>query len=379
MRINRDARWIAIAVVAISLATATMAWARSGGSFGGGFRSSSFGSSSSRSFGSSSSRSFGSSSSRSFGSSSSRSFGSSSSPSFGSSSSSSYRPSSYSPPTTRYVPVPVPTGSSYHYTSYGGYSPYRSYQGYVTTSRPGSFGIIGTIVALVVAAVVLGFIVIVIVAIARRVRTSTSSDGGGGYAAAPAEKCDVWLAQFGVQMAARDVQDTLENLASRTDAHNEDSLSYALRTLAQQLGERIAHVEYAAVRGSENMPMAKAEDQFQLWSGNERAKYNREVVRGEASGVRRQQKEWQTDGIHDEDGQLAVAEFFVISVVLASRGVKLVRQIHGTADLTALIETLARVSGDQLVALEVVWSPAARSDAMGRDDLTGRYPELVPV
>lgn len=349
---------IALAAVLAVCAISGVALARSGGSFGGGFRSSS----SSRSFGSSSS---------------SRSFGSSSS-------SSSYRPSSsyssssYGGGGTRYVPVPVPVpGSTYHYGAYSpGYSSYRSY-GYYRSG--GSFW--GALVAMIIVGIILFIIVVAIVKAVRNSRSNASSSGDSATSApAPSnEKCDVWLVQLGVQMAARDIQDTLEAMAAKIDPNSEDSLSYALRTLAQNLQDRAESVEYAAVRGTEKLQMAKAEDQFQLWSGNERAKFNREVIRGSKSGVQRSQKEWQTDGIRDEDGQLAVAEFFVVSVVLASRGVKLPRQVMGGDSLNGLLQALGGVTGAQLVALEVVWSPAARSDAMSRQDMEGRYPELAPV
>ncbi len=355
----------AAVILLLLLGGVSVAWARSGGSFGGGFRSSSR--SSSSSFRSSSS----SSSSRSFGSSSSRSWGSSSS------SAPSYHPPSSSYGGTRYVPVPVPTPGSTYY--FGAPRPYRSY---TTWHHYGSGGsVVGAIVSLVIVGIIFVVIVAIILAVVRARRRSAESGGGGdGYVPQPTnEKCDVWLMQFGVQMQARDVQDVLEALAARTDADNEDSLSYALRELAHNLQSKIEYVEYAAVRGTEKMPMAKAEDQFQLWSSNERAKFNREIIRADGSGVRRQQKEWKTDGLRDEDGQMAVAEFFVVSVVLAVRGVQFARQVHGTAELTTLLDKLAAVNGQQLVALEVVWSPAARSDAMSREDMEGRYPELAPV
>ncbi len=346
-------RLIAVFVLAVTLAIGSVAWARSGGSFGGGFRSSSRSSSSS-----SSSRSFGSSSSGS---------------SFGSS-----RSSYSSPSRTRYVPVPVPVGGGYHH-SYGGYSPYRSYSSYHYGYGSSGIGWLAMIFLIVALLVVIWIVAAIVRAVRRAASGGTANTSGGGGPSPSSERCDVWLMQFGVQMAARDIQDTLENLAARVDADSEDSLSFGLRTLAQELTQKMENVEYAAIQGTENMQLAKAEDQFQLWSGNERAKFNREVIRGSASGVRRQQKEWQTDGIRDEDGQMANAEFFVISVVLASKGIKLQRQINGGSDLADLLTQLGSVMGDRMVALEIVWSPAAKSDAMGREDMVGRYPELTPV
>lgn len=323
---------------------AAESWARSGGSFGGGFRSSSRSSSSS-----SSSRSFGSSSSRSFGSS------SSGSSSFGSSSGSSYGG-------TRYVPVPVPVGG-YSRPYYGG--GYRSY------GSSGSF--VGALTAIIV------FVVIIIVILVLRRMWLRGKQAVGEAVAERADRCDVTLIQFGVQMLARPIQDKLEKLADKIDASSEEGLAYALRVLGQELTEHQENVEYVAVQVQAKLALAKAQDQFELWAQNERAKYNREVVRGQAGGTRRQQKEWKTDGIRDEDGQLAVAEYFVISLVLASRNWTPPAYINDGAELMALLEQLSAFKTDDLVALEVVWSPAAQSDAMSRDDMTSRYPTLHTV
>lgn len=342
--LTRISIWVV--AVAVALAAPLDVWARSGGSFGGGFRSSS------RSSGFRSSGSFGSSSSRSFGSSSSRSFGSSSSRSSGS--------SSWGGSRTRYVPVPVPVGAPYGY-GYG---------------RPVSGSAVGAGAALVFILVLMALIIAVVVlrAIWRRRRGAEDGTSDQGEAA-----CDVSLVQLGIQIQARHIQAKLEQLAERTTAHDEAALAFALRTLATELKEAAAHIEYGAVQQQMRLSFVRAQDQFELWAGNERAKYNREVIRSDASGTRRQQKEWKTDGLRDEDGQLAVHEFFVLSLVLATRGVRLPAQLIDVTTLDALLEQLVAVRTEQLVALEVVWSPAAQSDAMGRDDMTSRYPTLAPL
>ncbi len=350
-------RWWAVVAAIATLLIGDVLWiadaeARSGGSFGGGFKSRSSSSSSSRSSGSS--RSFGSSSS-------SRSFGSSSS----SPSPSSYRPSSYGG--TRYVPVPVPVGG--YGGGYGGYRPGYSSYGYASPSS--GRGWVSTIVLILV----LAFIVFVIVMIVKRRRNS----GSGDSSQAVDPPVDLGLLQFGVQIQARSIQDKLEKLAERTNADDEGSLAFALRTLAQELQAHAENVEYAALQRLHALPLVRAEDQFNLWASNERAKFNREVIRGGSSGVQRQQKEWKTDGIRDEDGQLAVAEFFVISVVIASRSLTLPNQLADGSALTEVLDALAAVRTEQLVALEVVWSPAAMSDSMSRDDMTSRYPSLISL
>jgi uncharacterized membrane protein len=127
------------------------------------------------------------------------------------------------------------------------------------------------------------------------------------------------------------------------------------------------------------LPRNQAEQQFQLLAGDARSQFGREIVRADSQGVRHQQKEVATDGIRDEDGQLAVSEFFVVTVLVAVRGVTLVQRILDARELESALQTLAAIPPDSLEAVEVVWSPAAKSDSMDRDDMALRYPQLAPV
>ena len=263
------------------------------------------------------------------------------------------------------MPVPVPIGGGYG-GGYG-YRPGYSGYGYASPSRSGSW------VSVVVLLLVVGFVVFVIVAIVRRRRINNGETGPTD------DPVDVTLLQFGVQMQARAIQDRLEKLAERTNADDEGSLAFALRTLAQEMTAQQENVEYGALQRLSRLSLPKAEDQFNLWASNERGKFNREVIRSGSHGVKRQQKEWKTDGLRDEDGQLAVAEFFVISVVLASRSVALPKELRDSAQLTEVLDGLAGIRTEELVALEVVWSPAATSDSMSREDMESRYPGLISL
>lgn len=264
------------------------------------------------------------------------------------------------------MPVPVPIGGGYG-SSYGYRPGYNSY-GYASPSRGSNW------VSIIVLLLVIGFVVFVVVAIVRRRRM-----GGGGDSSAVDPPVDVTLLQFGVQMQARSIQDKLEKLAERTNADDEGSLAFAVRTLAMELTALSENVEYGSIQRLYQLPLPKAEDQFNLWASNERGKFNREVIRSGSQGVKRQQKEWQTDGLRDEDGQLAVAEFFVISVVLASRNTALPKDLRDHGQLAEVLDGLAGIRTEQLVALEVVWSPAAMSDSMSREDMESRYPNLVSL
>lgn len=312
----RRVRWLALCSIATLWLAAWPAWARSGGSMGGGFRSS----------GSRSSGGF-------------RSSGGSSSSGGG------WRSSSGGG--TRYVPVPVPMGGGYRYgPSYG-------------SSSGSAFGA-------VVVLLLIGGVVVAVIIFARRQQKQTEV----------ARALTVVHYDFGVQQIARDIQDKLEALAARVDVSTSEGLRDMLAAVARELRRRQEHIEFGAVELKPPLPPPEAEQQFNRWTDDVRSKYGREVVRADRLGVQRQQKEIATDGIHDEDGQLAVAEYFVVSVVVAARNVQFPAQLTSAQQLDEVLGMLASIPAHQLEAAEIVWSPASQSDAMDREDMALRYPAL---
>jgi uncharacterized membrane protein len=258
------------------------------------------------------------------------------------------------------VPVPIPIGgSTYHYGN-GGF-------GSTTTTTDSGDTNAGTSLF---AFLFFVFWIVVIVIVVRKLKARQ------GGATTDTDSADVMMFQMGIHDTARDLQDTLEQLAAAASAGTETALAAALHAIADNLDARPEFIEYASARQSLQLSLPRAEDEFTYWANTERSKYNREVLRVDKSGKTQQQKEWKTDGIRDEDGQLAVHEFFVVTVVLACRGQIFPAAIQNHAELNAALAAMRRLKPDQLVALEVIWSPSARSDAMSRDDMTSRYPEL---
>ncbi len=308
-----------IALLLLIVCVSTAAYARSGGSMGGGsFRGRSGGSS----FGGGSSS------------------GSFSSPTFGGGSS------------TRFVPVPVPIGGSRYYGyGYGG----------------GSSGGGGWLVLL--------FLVVIIVVIVIVARRSRRSGGGGGGGESAEDKIQTARLQLGLQMQAWPLVDRLDALARSANTSDSNGLANMLVQSLAAIRHYLFNIEYAAAEQKSAMEPIEAERQFGRWTGEARLSYDREVVRSDKFGVQEQQREVATDGIHDEDGQLAVAEFFVVTLVVATRGFAL-PLVHNNADLQAVLTALAGLTGSDLVALEIIWSPASKSDAMSREDMETTFPAL---
>ena len=308
---------LAIACTAVCCLAGT-ATARSGGSMGGGsFRSSSR-SSSSHSFGGGSSR-----------------------PSFPS--------SSYGG--TRYVPIPI-GGRSYGY----GY-------GY-----GGAYGATGSVWPLLV-------LLLIVLAVAGYFFWRARMRRGGQRVAASMVTA---RAMFGVQTTAWGLVDRLDAIARSGQSAGDAALHTLLLQSLAALRHQTAAIGWAGAE-SQTLPSAlEAERQFGRWTGQARLSYDREVVRADRFGVQTTEREAATDGIHDEDGQLAVPEFFVVTLVVAARSLSL-PPLRTARDLEPVLTTLAGISASDLVALEVVWTPASRSDAMSREDMETTFPLLHPL
>jgi Protein of unknown function (DUF1517) len=70
----------------------------------------------------------------------------------------------------------------------------------------------------------------------------------------------------------------------------------------------------------------------------------------------------------------------VVSLILVTRG--LVAGSAGmtkAAEISAALADRAAVASQELVAIEVVWSPAAEDDRMSTAELEQHYPELVLI
>jgi len=221
---------------------------------------------------------------------------------------------------------------------------------------------------LVVGGIVVAFIVFARFQAARK-----------GKVADAANRVDVFQIQLGVQAQARAVQDRLERMAQSIDTETEQGLQTMLREVAIELRRHAEHIEYGAIERAAALSLPAAEQKFLSYSGEARSTYNREVISRDALGVRTQQKELTTDGIRDEDGQFAVSEFFVVTILAAMRGVTLPERLMDAAALDELLAALGSVAAEQLVAAEVVWTPASLSDSMARDDMESRFPQMMSI
>jgi uncharacterized membrane protein len=66
-------------------------------------------------------------------------------------------------------------------------------------------------------------------------------------------------------------------------------------------------------------------------------------------------------------------------MLVATQGKQQLPPINSSQDLRQAISQLGSVSSDQLLALEVLWTPQAEGDTLSADDVIAQYPELKLV
>ena len=192
---------------------------------------------------------------------------------------------------------------------------------------------------------------------------------GGGYAGPNAMY--VTQLQVGLDWHARaQLQQQLEQLARSGSGQSAEGRAQMLSETVLALRRNEISWLYANYvdRGG-HMPQ-QAQQLFQQLASEARSRFKSEVVRnvgGQVTGVAAPEMQ-----ARSEEGGGTV----VVSLILATR-----RPLTGfvTPDanqLRAALQDRASVLPQQLVALEVVWSPAAENDRMSTAELEQVYPEL---
>lgn len=201
--------------------------------------------------------------------------------------------------------------------------------------------------------------------------------GGGGSR----EKVDVALLELAVRDPERTVQNSIEQLARRSNLDNSEQLRAFLNEILLMLQRNMNVIDHGRLVLTEDKSAAQAEATFRQLVSQARAKFDREILRKDRLGSREAAtRNMQTDGLVDEDGDLGVQEYVVLSLAVAWKdGPNLPDTLDSYADLHQRLNELERITSNELMVVEVVWSPSAESDAMSKMDMMTVYPELRPL
>jgi uncharacterized membrane protein len=192
---------------------------------------------------------------------------------------------------------------------------------------------------------------------------------GGGYAGPNAMY--VTQLQLGLDWRARaQLQTQLENMAKSGNAGTAEGRSALLSETVLALRRNEISWLYAAYKDVGGHQPQNAQQTFQQLANEARSRFKHEVVRSVGADVTNNDAPAMQARADEGEGTV------VVSVILATR-----RPLTGfvTPDAAHIKNALQDRSGilpQQLVALEVVWSPAADKDRMSTAELEQFYPEM---
>ncbi|MBD2569575.1 DUF1517 domain-containing protein [Anabaena lutea] len=186
--------------------------------------------------------------------------------------------------------------------------------------------------------------------------------------------------QVGLLAQARGLQTELNQIAEKADTNTPEGRTEILQEASLAL---LRHPEYwvYAGGGSQQVKLNAAESQFNRLSLAERSKFSEETL----SNVNNQLKSVlakELPGEVDNPTRLiseGPGEYLIVTLLAATLGKFEIPQINSADDLRQALRQIGSLPGEQLLALEVLWTPQAEGDTLTTDDLFAEYPDLKLV
>ncbi len=195
--------------------------------------------------------------------------------------------------------------------------------------------------------------------------------GGGGDGMATANpKVTVSKVQVGLLADAKELQKELNDLAQRADTGTAAGRSMVLQEATLSL---LRHPEYWVYGKTEAniSQMDAAESQFNRFALSERSKYSEETLSNVEGKSRREESE-------AGSGE-ALAEYIVVTLLAGVEGKIDLPKTNSADDIRQALRQLGSTGSENLLAVEVIWTPQAENDTLSNDDLLAAYPDLKPL
>ncbi|GBE93894.1 DUF1517 domain-containing protein [Nostoc cycadae] len=230
------------------------------------------------------------------------------------------------------------------------------------------------------------FSILIFIAIANFLVQSfrrSNSDGieDVGYNSNP--NVSVTRLQVGLLAQARDLQPELNKIAEIADTNSPEGRAAVLQETSLAL---LRHPEYwvYAGGGTQQAKLSSAESQFNRLALAERSKFSEETL----SNVNNQLKAALAKEALPASSELdnptkliseGPGEYIIVTLLAATLGKLETPAINSTESLRQALRQIGSIPGEQLLAIEVLWTPQAEGDTLTSDDLLAEYPDLTLV
>lgn len=213
------------------------------------------------------------------------------------------------------------------------------------------------------------FTILIFFAIANfLVRTFQNAGFGGGDGMATANpKVTVSKVQVGLLADAKELQKELNDLAQRADTATASGRSMVLQEATLSL---LRHPEYWVYGKTESnvSQLESAETEFNRLALSERSKYDEETLSNVEGNFRESERETNSDEI--------LSEYIVVTVLAGIQGKAELPKTNSADDLRQALRQLGSTGSENLLAVEIIWTPQAEGDTLSNDDLLAAYPDL---
>ena len=142
------------------------------------------------------------------------------------------------------------------------------------------------------------------------------------------------------------------------------------------LGRNIQYVAYGGSASAGVDDFGELERKFKKAVVKERQKFKTETlsnVRGR--GVERAALDAAGGGAAGAD--VGLDKWLVVTIVVAAEAPLDVPKVRSIADLKSALSELGSLGADDVVAVELLWTPQEEGDYYGRDEMLADYPALA--
>lgn len=200
----------------------------------------------------------------------------------------------------------------------------------------------------------------------------SSEEGGYGSENLTNPTVSVNTLRVGLLAQARSLQTELDKIALNANTGSATGLADALQETTLALLRHPEYWVYSSAEGQQTR-LLSAEAEFNRRSLSERSKFQEETL-SNVNQQLRQKAPTATLPAADEMGPSS--EYIVVTLIVASQGKLELPKVQSAIDVRKALNQLGAVSGDDLLAMRVHWTPQSEGDTLTSDDLVAAYPNF---
>lgn len=180
--------------------------------------------------------------------------------------------------------------------------------------------------------------------------------------------------QVGLLGQARSLQDDLNRIAAGADTGSTAGLAKLLQETSLSL---LRHPDYWVYAASEHKQtrLLSAEQEFNRYTLATRSQFTEETLSNVNSQITQTAPKATLPGQTDDWG--TPGEYILATLVVAAQGKLDLPTIRSTEDLRRALGQVGAIGSDELLAVEVLWTPQQSGETLTADEMIAEYPHLI--